>query len=481
MPSFEKRFKIREPASILTTEKKRMIHQSALAVLERTGVRVHSAQARKELERSGALVDHRSMVVRFPEGVVESLLRTVPSRITLAGRTEEYDLPVDGTHHYYTCDGCGVLVWKHETKTRRNSVLADVTKSAILADWLPYLSIYEPMVVAHDVPAKMHVIAGMREAMKNTVKHIESESTTNPDEAKVQVRMASEVVGGIDELMERHYISAMVCTVSPLILDGAATDAGLVWAENHVPVHITAMGQMGMTGPATIAGNLVLCHAETLALACALQAHEPGAPVLYGSVLSSMEPRSGAVSFGSPETAVLAAATAEMARFMKWPGSCGGIGPGAPVPGMQAAIENAYISHFLGMVGSEIMNGIGLVDNSTVLSYEEMLIDNDIVGLTLASCRDVEVTPETLAVDLIEKVGIGGNFLAEMHTLKHVREFHTPLLWTKESYESWVKKGCKDLLDVAHEKATQILNEHKPEKLDPEISRRIDDIMKGVK
>jgi len=241
------------------------------------------------------------------------------------------------------------------------------------------------------------------------------------------------------------------------------------------------MGQMGMTGPATIAGDLVLCHAETLALACVLQAHEPGAPLLYGSVLSSMDPRTGAVSFGSPETAVLAAGATEMARFMKWPGSCGGIGPGAPVPGMQAAIENAYISHFLGMVGSEIMNGIGLVDNSTVLSYEEMLIDNDIVGLTLASCKDVEVTPDTLAVDLIDKVGIGGTFLTEMHTLKHVRGFHTPILWTNESYESWVKKGEKDMLEVAHEKAQQILKEHRPERLDRETADRIDAIVKSLK
>lgn len=481
MPKFEQRFKVREPASILKTEDKKRIHESALQVLERTGMRIHSAVARTDLKKAGAIVDDKSMIVRFPKDVVQSLIKSVPSKIVLTGRTEEFDLPVDGTHHYYTTDGCGIAVWDAKTKTRRNSKLEDIRKSAIIADWLPYLSIYEPMVVAHDVPAKLHVVMGMKQAMENTTKHIETESTTNPEEARAQIRMASEVIGGVDELRDRHYISAMVCTVSPLILEGPATDAAMVWAENHVPVHITAMGQMGLTGPATIAGDLVLCHSETLALACAIQAHEKGAPLLYGSVLSSMDPRTGAVNFGSPETAILAAATSEMARFMKWPGSCGGIGPGAIVPGIQAAAENAYISHFCAMVGSEVMNGIGLLDNSTVLSYEQLLIDNDIVGCTINSCKDIDVSPDTLAVDLIEKVGIGGTFLKEMHTLKHAREFFIPQVFSKDIFETWVKKGKKDLMEVAKEKAEWVLREHKPEKLDAQTSRKLDEIVKGLR
>jgi trimethylamine--corrinoid protein Co-methyltransferase len=481
MPSFEQRFKVREPSNIMKTEDKEKIHASALAVLERTGMRIHSQTARDDLRKAGAIVDDNSKVVKFPQGLVESLIKTVPGKITLAGRTEEYDLPVDGTHHYYTCDGCGIAVWDEKTKSRRRSVLSDLTKSAVIADWLPNLSIYEPMVVAHDVPTKMHVVSGLREGMRNTSKHIESESTTTTEEAKAQVKMAAEVVGGVDELKERHYLSAMVCTVAPLILEGPATDVALIWAENHVPVHITAMGQMGLTGPATIAGDLVLCHAETLGLACAMQAHEPGAPLLYGAVLSSMEPRTGEVHFGSPETAILCAATAEMARFLKWPNSCGGTGPGAIVPGIQAAIENTYVAHFSAMVGSEIMNGIGLLDNSTVLSYEQMMIDNDMVGMVVSSCRDIEVTPETLAVDIIEKVGIGGSYLAEKHTLKYARGFHMPLLWTKQGFDDWVKKGKKDVMEIAKEKADWVLKEHKPEQLDAETSSKIDRIVDEFK
>jgi len=481
MTSFEQRFRVRPATNILKRDDKQKIHENALEVMEHTGIKVHSLVARHELKRAGAAVDAKSGIVRFPKEVVDSLIKSVPHKITLAGREKEFDLPVNGTHQYYTTDGCGIAVWDEKTKTRRPSLLEDIRKSAVIADWLPYLSIYEPMVVAHDVPARMHVILGMKEAMENTSKHILSESTTNSEEAKAQVKMAAEIVGSVDQLRKRHYISAMVCTVSPLTLDGPATDAAMIWAHNHVPVHITGMGQMGLTAPATLAGDLVQNHAETLALACAMQAHERGAPLLYGSVLSNMDPRTGAVNFGSPETIILAAASAEMGRFMDWPVSCGGVGPGAVVPGPQASIENAIAATMCAMVGSEIMNGIGLVDDSTVLSYEELLIDNDLVGLVVNSAKPIEVSKETLAKEIIEKVGIGGTYLTERHTLNHVREFHLPTIWSKDIFDAWVARGKKGTLEVAKEKAEWILKEHKPKKLEPDTAKSLDKIVDELK
>lgn len=481
MPSFEKRFKVRQPTSILSNVDKKRIHEGAIRVLESTGIRVGSPTARSDLRKAGAEVDERSKIVKFPRDTLLSLIKSVPTKVTLAGRTKEFDLPVDGTHHYYTTDGCGISVWDEKRKSKRNSVLEDITRTAILGDWLPYVSIYEPMVVANDVPAEKHVVLGMREAMRNTSKHILTESTTKPEEARTQLRMAAEVVGGVEALRERHYISAMVCTTSPLILEELATEDAMIWAENHVPVHITAMGQMGLTGPATVAGDLVLCHAETLALAAAMQAHDKGSPVLYGSVLSSMDPKSGAVNFGSPESMLLAAGSSEMARYVHWPCSCGGIGPGATLPGVQASVENATMALLCAMTGSEIMNGVGLVDNSTVLSYEQLMIDNDIVGLTISACRDIPVDDDALAIDLIEKVGVGRSFLTEMHTLRHAREFYVPLIWSKDSYDAWSKRGKKDLMVSAKEKADSVIKEHKPERLDPGVSKRIDAIVKDVK
>lgn len=477
IPAFADRFKVRQPQSIMKEPDRKRIHEASLDVLRTVGIRVMSKDARDALKAAGAEVDESSSVVKFPDGLVESLMKSVPSRIVLAGRTKEYDLPLDGTHHYYTTDGCGISTWDQKTQTRRESTLADITRTAILGDWLPYLSIYEPMVVAHDVPSRIHVLSGLKEAMKNTSKHIETESTTTPQEAKAQVKMAAEVVGSVEELKERHYLSAMVCTISPLVLDGGATDAAMVWADNHVPVHITGMASMGLSGPATIGGALTVNHAETLALACAMQARSPGAPALYGSVQSSMDPRTGAYNAGAPETILLSIGNVEMAKYCNMPCSAGGTGGSSRVPGLRASIENAVLSPPLAAAGSEVMNGIGLADGSTLLSYEQMMLDHEIVGLILNSHREIDIDDDSLSLNLIKKVGIGGNYLTEMHTLKHVREFYSPMLWDMSPFESWVAGGKKDLMTVALEKSQQILSEHKPEPLDADKSKALDKIV----
>lgn len=463
----------------LTQEDKQLIHESALNILERLGIRIDSSVARRDLKKAGASVDDSSNVVRIPKNVAADLLKSVPARITLAARKSELDLPMDGSHYYFTTDGCGVSVWDAKKCSRRKSLLDDIRKTAVIADWLPNLSIYEPMVVAHDVPIESHVVRGLGIAMENTSKHIETESTTTPEEAKAQVQMASEVVGSIEELRKRHYISAMVCTISPLVLEGPATDAAMVWAENNVPIHITGMAMMGMSGPATIAGDIALNHAETIALACAAQAHERGAPVIYGSVLSSMNPKTGSVNLSSVEAMVLGMCASEMARFVKFPCSCMGTGPGSLVPGPQAAIESSLITAMGAISGSEVMNGMGLLDSSTVLSYEQLLIDNEMVGMALSAFREIPVNSETLASDVIEKVGIGGTFLNQLHTLRHIREFYIPSLWPNDSYDSWKNKGCRDIVDEARERAESILKSHTPEPLDKEVSARLDKIVKG--
>ncbi len=479
MASFENRFKVRRRLDTLTQEDKKKIHDAALDLLERVGMRIDSSVARKDLKRAGATVDEGSRVVKMPKNVVEDLIRSVPATTTLAARKKEYDLPLDGSHYYFTTDGCGVSVWDPKSCVRRESRLDDIRRTAIIADWLPNLSIYEPMVVAHDVPLESHVVSGLREAMVNNTKHIETESTTTPEEARAQVKMAAEVMGSAEELRKRHYISAMVCTISPLVLEGPATDAAMVWAENHVPVHITGMAMMGMSGPATVAGDIALNHAETLGLACAIQAHDRGAPVIYGSVLSSMNPKTGSVNLSSVEAMVLGVCASEMARFVKFPCSCMGTGPGSMVPGPQAAIESALITALGAISGSEVMNGMGLLDSSTVLSYEQLMLDNEMVGMALSAFREIPVNQETLAREVIEKVGIGGTFLNQMHTLKHIREFFVPSLWPDQSYDAWSKAGSRDILEVAGEKANAVLKEHKPEPLDKDVSKRIEKIVKS--
>jgi trimethylamine--corrinoid protein Co-methyltransferase len=478
MGDFADRFRTRKRFDWLGREERQRIHGAALAVLEKTGMRVLSPGARQALGKAGANVDESAHVVRFPPDLVESLLAEAPRRITLAGRSPRFDLPMDGTHCYFTTDGCGIAVWDSATGTKRASLLEDVRRTAILGDFLPYVSIYEPMVVAHDVPEKAHVVAGMRAAMENTEKHLLTESTTNPDEARAQVKMAAEVLGSKEELLRRPYLSAMLCTTSPLSVDGNAMDAALVWAEHGVPIHITSMAQAGVSGPVTLAGDLVVCHAETLAVACAAEAHAPGAPVIYGSVLSGMDPRTGAYMGGSAESTLLAVGSIEMAKHVGLPCSVGGFGSSAKVPGTQASLENALITALCADVGGEVVNGLGTPAGSTLLSYEQLLLDHEIAGMVLTVYRGFNVDADTVALDLIQRVGIGGTYLGERHTLEHIREIYRPMLWDTDPFDAWVQKGRKEPMQVAREQVDRILREHRPTDLDPGVRARLDGIVK---
>lgn len=470
---FSERFRTRYHVNLMTEAERRAVHEAALEVMEDPGIRVHSLAARRALKLAGAEVDERRHDVRFPPGVVASLMRSAPQEVVLAGRTEEFDLPFNGTHYYMTTDACGIAVWDEATKTRRKPVLEDVRKTAALADALPLVSLYTPMVVASDVPERTHVVNGVRVAMETTQKHIESESTSNAEEARAEVDMAAAVVGSPDDLLERHYLSAVTCTVSPLILDAAATDAAMVFAENHVPIHCMSMAHAGISAPVTLAGDLVVNHAETLALMCAAQAKSPGAPVMYGSCLSQMDPRTGAYQGGSAESLLLCAGTIEMAKYLHVPISAGGFGSSAKIPGLQASIEGALSAMIQGMVGAELVNGIGEADGSTVLSYEQLMIDYDTFGMALRMCQGIDVSPESLAVDVIRKVGIGGSYLAQMHTIRHMREIFLPQLWDTNPYEDWVKKGKKDPMVAAREKADAILGSHQPDPLDSKVAKQL--------
>jgi len=219
-------------------------------------------------------------------------------------------------------------------------------------------------------------------------------------------------------------------------------------------------------------------HAETLGVVCMLEAHEPGAPAIYGSVLSSMDAKTGSYMGGSPESALLAAGSIEMAKYCHLPDSVGGFGSSAKIPGVQASLENALSAMVCADVGGEVVNGLGVPDGSTLLSYEQLLLDHEIAGMILRIRKGFDVTRDTAAVDLIKKVGVGGSFLGQRHTLKHIRDNYVPMLWDSDPFETWIREGRKDPMQVAREKVDWILKNHEPEPLEGDTSKALDRIVK---
>jgi len=250
------------------------------------------------------------------------------------------------------------------------------------------------------------------------------------------------------------------------------------YARNSIPVTIFSMAMGGGTAPITLAGELVIINAEFLAGLTLLQALNPHCPVIYGSVASVMDLKTGLLPLGAPERPVLQVGVVNLARYYSVPNGMTSVGhTDAKMPGTQAGFEKVLTALPVVLAGANLIFGAGAIDSANTYSYEQLIIDDEIWGSLLKVAQGFDVTEETLAVDLIKKVGVGNHFLGERHTVKHVNEYWYPRLYarTKKSENRWNTEilGEKDLAVAARSKAKEILANHQPELLEKEIHKKI--------
>ena len=191
-----------------------------------------------------------------------------------------------------------------------------------------------------------------------------------------------------------------------------------------------------------------------------------------------MEPRTGAYVSGSPEAALLCAAIVDLAKHYKLPAQAGTFGTNALVPGSQAATEHCLGTLLAVNAGADMVNGFGLLEGSTVLSFEQLMLDYDIVTEILHIAKGIDVNDETVASDLIREVGIGGTFLAKRHTLRHLREAWSPAVFEYVTYEDWVKHGSIDPVKRANAKARDLLKDARPVPLEDGTAKELRDIVR---
>ena len=454
------------------------IHEESLDVLETVGIRIYSAAALDLLKGHGARVDKEKMVARIPRDLVEKSIQSAPKEYNLHARNPKYDLLMDGSHLYFTFDGCGVQTIDLDSGKRRPAKKQDIVDCARLANVLPGVGYFTPSVAPQDVPIHAHVLHQIHAAYSSTDKFVMSESTTTGAEARYQIDMAAAIAGGKDKLMQEPNLSAIICAVPPLNLDGGGSEATIEFARSGVPITMMSMVEAGVSGPVTLAGTLVVSNAEILALLTLTQCARKGAKAIYGSVLSMMEPRTGAYVSSSPEAALLCGAVVDLGKHYKLPTQAGTFGTNALVPGSQAATEHCLTTMLAVNAGADIVNGFGLIEASTVLSFEQLLLDYDLVTELLYVYKGIEVNDETIAKDLIKEVGIGGTFLAKRHTLTHLRDAWSPVVFEYGTYEDWVKRGSVDPVKRASMKAKELLAQAKVVPPDADVAKELNSILK---
>lgn len=432
------------------------IHDATVDLLAKVGVTFHSRRALDILAENGCEVDAETTVAKIPAEVVGRALKTRCESFTVGGRLPEFDLAFDGEHVYLSGDGCGVFR-RELDGTVRPSRKQDLADAARVIDALPNLSATSAIVSAQDCPAQSRVLHEFDACLRNSPKHTIVVSIKEDWEARSLIRMAEAIAGGSDELRAKPLFSAIICTVSPLHQERFGMDLALTLAEAGIPILFYPMPILGATAPATIAGAAVVNNAEFLSGYVLVQLAHPGARVIHGGGPTAMYMDSGAYASNSPEALLLRAIQGHMADFYLVPAWYGAGATTAKEPGVQSAYENTLAMLTAYLAGADCTFGSGLLDGSRTLSLEQIVTDDEVFSVVTRILRGVEVSDETIARDLIVKMGFSGNYLFDPHTRKHVRELWRASLSETGTRDAWAAGGAKSTVDKAKERVREIL------------------------
>ncbi len=442
------------------------IHDASLRVMEHTGLEMPLSQLRQEQAQDlGLRIDSDLKRIYFPPAIVEAAIRMAPHRYTLYARNSESDLLIDGEHGYLALDGCGTDVLDLETEEVRPSTRADLAAAVRVADALPQIAFLWPAISARDCPPRVQPLYELEVMLTQSSKHVQAMTAVDALNARGTIEMSAEVVGGRSALRQRPIISNFQCSVSPLAYDANALEAAFVFGEAGIPTGFMNMTIGAGTAPATVAGNAVLANTEVLAGIVLFELFFPGVPTFYGSCATTLELRSGSVTCGGPEDFLLQAVGCQMARFYGVPANIGTFATGTKVSDWQAGVDNAVSGTVSQLAGADMMCGAGLLNGARIFSFEQLLLDCETFDLLRAVSQGFEINEETLAVDVIHRIGPRNHFLKTKHTKAHMRAVWQPTLLDRSPWTEWISKGRPSANDNAREKARSILAAHQPEPL----------------
>ncbi len=466
---------VRRPYPVLSREDVDKIRTAALTGLERIGVKVGTVQGRKLLQKAGAAVDERSEVVKIPRSLTEEILRQRPVHVVLYARDPAQHADLDLAHVHLCNNGTGPLTLDFETGERRPSTSKDLADSARVSNALENLHVFWPMVNANDVDEKVRLYADLKVSFMHTPKHILYASGANAEEARRLVAMGAAVAGDEDELRQRPIMSSVQTSIAPLQHDGPMMDGAFAFGAAGVPVAIFTMPTPGATGPVTLAGSVTVAAMEFLSGLVMCRLANPGAPVIWGCGVTPLDMRTTTRAGGAPEHGLTGVAITQLAHAFGVPSLTGGFDTTAPVLGTQSAIEGFPQALSVVLGGADLIVGLGLLEDAKTLSLEKLVIDDEIVRMIKRIADGIVVNDETIALDVIERTGIGGMYLGDKHTMKHLRqEQFLPKLIDRRSIDVWQKAGAKSLEDRAREKVREALAQPIPYPLESRLVKRLD-------
>jgi trimethylamine--corrinoid protein Co-methyltransferase len=448
------------------------IHLASLEILRRTGVRVCEAEALALLQDAGCAVGDENAstrsagaLVRFPAAVVEDALLYAPSRIVLCDRTGEPRVVLEGHRTYFGTGSDLPNTRDLETGERRPSLLSDVENTARLVDSLPNLDFVMSMALPSDVPAETSDRRSFLAMIENTTKPV---VFTAWDEAGLAdiIAMSEAVAGGVEELALNPFLLAYLEPTSPLQHSAPVVRKLLMMADHGLPF-VYAPGPLeGASAPVTSAGSLAMANAEVLSGLVIAQLRRKGTPFVWGSGSGPMDMRTAVGTYGAPEFMLHCMGMAELAHYYYHVPVWGFSGcSDSKLSDVQAGIESALWILWTALSGANLVHDVGYIESGLTCSYEMIVVCDEVIGFVRRLMRGIALSSEMLALDVIDQVGPGGDFLRTSHTKHHFREVWSPRVFDHRTYQAWARSGKPTAIETAREIARQAIDTHTPSPL----------------
>jgi trimethylamine--corrinoid protein Co-methyltransferase len=443
--------------NVLSPRQMRKIHLASLRILEDTGLIVENDEALELLNLAGAQI--KDSRVKIPACLVGEALKSAPTKITLANRNGYPAFTLEGNRVFFGANTDCLNIIDPFTRKRRPSLREDSVHAALICDHLSNIDWISIGGLYNDVPQEIRDSIAFKKIAVNTTKPILF-GPNNLQGLNDVIEMATTVARGPDNLKRYPFIIGCAGPISPLFLDFFSTSVLLKCVEKEIPIVYAPMPMMGATAPAVLAGTLAVACAECLGGLVVAELKKKGAPFVFGGLTTLMDMSTTVCSYGAPESHLLCAGLTDMAHFYGLPmyGTAGC--SDSKILDEQAAIESTLSSIMSVFSGANLVHDIGLIESGTTLSLEMIVMTDEIIGMVKQIMRGIRVNKETLPLDLVNKVGPGGNFLAEEHTLKHFKEWWFPTLLDRQKHNSWHQAGELSLRDRLNDKVKRIIQKY---------------------
>ena len=460
---------------LLRPEGLEQLHQASMHILSELGIDFYDDEVREILRQHGA--DVRGQTVFFPPGLAETYVAKAPRSFTQLARNPEHSVQIGGSQMVFAPVYGPPFVQDLE-RGRRDATLADFRNFVKLANATPYIhhsggTIVEPT----DEPVATRHLDMLHSLITYGDRAFMGSVTSGPNAAD-SVRMA-EILFGAAAIRERPALLSLINVSSPRRYDERMLAAIKVYARARQALIITPFILAGAMGPVSIAGTVAQLNAEALAGIALTQMIAPGAPVVYGSFLSTIDLQSGSPTFGTPESQIGLYISAQLARRYGLPFRGGGMFSSSKLPDAQAGYESVMVMLPTIMARTNfVLHAAGWLENGLVAGYEKFVLDCEILGMLHTWARGPDLSGEALALDAIAEVPPGGHYLGAAHTMRHFRDaFYRAELFDYNSAEQWELDGAHDSYARAARKVRQVLAEYEPPPLDPGAAEELSEFV----